>query len=172
MYKDQENRDIYRSNQNAIKKIVLFNLFKEMGNGKCICGKCKREIVNYDHLTINHIKPWRQTQTRVGDTGLFWSLDNYEPCHACCNLPDSTSNKNGYRGIHKNVYKNTGNFLYQACISMNNKTIILGYSKRASHAAKYYDLGIMKYRKGAGVLNFEVDRQRYIKILQRKPNVV
>lgn len=144
-------------------RCILFDLVKKREIN--ICSKCKESIDNVDEMTLAHIKPWRKTDKREGNKELFWDLENIAIEHPWCNLPDDITNQNGYRGIHKNVYKNTGNHLYQVTIAINNKTIILGYSKDPVKAAEIYDLGVMKYRNGKGVLNFPEKREEYLQLL-------
>lgn len=145
-------------------RTIIFNLIKERELNKC--NKCKESIDSVEEMTLAHIKPWRKTEKREGCKELFWDLDNIAFEHSWCNLPDDVINQTGYRGLKLNVYKNTGNSLYQACIAIDNKTIILGYSKDPVKAAEIYDMGVMKYRNGKGVLNFPEKRQEYIERLK------
>jgi 5-methylcytosine-specific restriction endonuclease McrA len=61
-----------------LRKLVLFNLLKRLGEN--ICFRCARIIENPDDLTMDHKNPWLWV-----DSQLFWDLENVAFAHADCN---------------------------------------------------------------------------------------
>lgn len=147
-------------------RYVLFETIKRKNLN--ICYKCKQIIDTLEEFTVSHKVPWRTTRNREGDKDLFWDLNNIAFEHSFCNLPDDWTNQFGYKGIHHNGMLKNGQDLYKSAININNKTIILGYSTKINEVAEMYDLGVMKYRQGKGILNFPEKRQEYIERLKNE----
>lgn len=64
-----------------LRKLVLFDLLQR--HGENICFKCERYIENADELSIEHKKPWQNS-----DAQLFWELTNIAFSHLHCNRRD------------------------------------------------------------------------------------
>ena len=112
-------------------------------NKKGINQKMHRMIFGNDlKLHIDHIN---------GDT-----LDNRRCNLRICthqqnmfNKSISKSNKSGYKGVS---YMNTSK-MYKASISINRKTIFIGYFYYAKQAAKAYNIAAVKYHGEFANLN-------------------
>jgi hypothetical protein len=156
-----------RSPLQTLRSYYLYLLMKKIDNGNLKCKKCNQPIDNFEEWSLGHTEPWRKlidkdgNVKREGDAKLFWDVNNLQAEHSFCNLPDSIINKNGYKGVHENGFLKNGLMQYVANISIENKKINLGYTQNLKLAAEYYDIGIMKYRQGKGILNFPEKREEY-----------
>ena len=65
---------------NRLRKSILFSFAQKLGHAWCY--QCATEIKNIDKFTIEHKKPWLDSDNPV-DT--FFDLDNIAFSHAECN---------------------------------------------------------------------------------------
>lgn len=148
--------------RDKLMKSMMLDLLKELGEDKCF--RCKQIIDDAEELSLDHSGSWRLEKDCEEARKMFWDILSIYPSHIFCNTANvkPNGNKNGFIGIAKNgFYKSTGNFHYISEISVDGKSAILGYSKDPRKAGMFYDLGVMKYRQGKGVLNFEHLREFY-----------
>lgn len=67
-----------------LKKIIMFELAKKAGMGRC--HRCKLLITDVSEFSVEHIKPWLWI-----DIDLFWDIENIAFSHLSCN---SAANSN------------------------------------------------------------------------------
>lgn len=148
--------------------MLIIKMLDELGENQCF--RCKQRIEIPEDLSLDHSEGWRNADTKEKSQELFWNLEKLFASHKHCNTPDHNrgKNSNGYIGVTKNVYKNTGNIQYVAELAKDSIEYKLGYSKYAKFAAFFRDIGIFKYRDGAGILNFENLREYYKTIKDRE----
>lgn len=102
--KKQKQLGIHPSTAAAIlRKKILFKLIKDTEND--ICFQCNKKIENIDELSIEHKKPWLDSEKPLE---LFFDLENIAFSHLKCNIgagrktkllkhPSFTSYKRGCR---------------------------------------------------------------------------
>lgn len=61
-----------------LRKMILFKLAQE--TNRDICFRCGERIATIKQFSIDHKKPWLNT-----DPNLFWDLDNIAFSHSGCN---------------------------------------------------------------------------------------
>lgn len=66
--------------QNKLRKKILFHLMQKCGMDTCF--QCGEKIESIDKLSIEHKKPWLDSDDPVG---LFFDLDNIAFSHLYCN---------------------------------------------------------------------------------------
>lgn len=71
----------YGTATHQLKKLILFDLLKQ--TNKNICFQCNKEIENINDLSIEHKKPWLNSET---PKELFWDLNNIGFSHLKCNI--------------------------------------------------------------------------------------
>ena len=78
-----------------LRKSILFNLLIQLKQN--ICYRCKKEILNLTDLSIEHKKPWLNSDNPKFD---FYDLNNIAFSHLSCNVADadrSFTKKKEYR---------------------------------------------------------------------------
>jgi len=70
-----------------LRKIILFNFLKRLGEDSCFV--CKRRIETIDSLSIEHKLPWENRSAE-----LFWDLNNIAFSHLGCNRQHKSSSGN------------------------------------------------------------------------------
>ena len=74
---------------NRLRKMILFKLIQEASLDNCY--QCGERIENVENLSIEHTKPWLDSDDPVG---LYFDLDNIAFSHLSCNA----SNGRRHRG--------------------------------------------------------------------------
>jgi hypothetical protein len=81
---------------NRLRKLVLFHVLKK--HKENICYRCEREITLPEELSIEHKKPWLNT-----DPELFWDMDNIAFSHLSCNIksvrPEAIANRREFMHV-------------------------------------------------------------------------
>jgi hypothetical protein len=94
--------------QHRLKKIVVFDLVKRLGEN--ICYRCKKEIISEDDLSLEHKIAWLDNSP-----DLFWDLENIAWSHLSCNIRAARRYKtNSSRGKTRGKSKHLG-VSYNAC---------------------------------------------------------
>jgi hypothetical protein len=70
----------YSTAQSRLKKIIIFEMCKKLGLTKCY--RCGNEIINAEHLSFDHKKPWLDEENAKE---LFWDINNVSFSHKKCN---------------------------------------------------------------------------------------
>ena len=65
---------------NKLRKNILFDLLCKLDYN--VCYKCDDQIENVDDLSIEHIKPWLDSNSPIE---LFFDLENIAFSHSSCN---------------------------------------------------------------------------------------
>lgn len=115
-----------------LRKLVLFSLLQR--HGENICFKCERRIESADELSLEHKKPWQNTDPR-----LFWDLNNIAFSHLRCNRRENLIRRSVIDGrlwcpkcarmqpilkFHQNRYSKTGYTDYcKGCSNDKRKTM-------------------------------------------------
>ena len=84
-----------------LRKMVLFHEVKRQARNKCF--RCAQWIVSPDELSIEHVKPWLDSED---PTGLYFDLGNITFSHLSCNS-GAARHKKAPHGSH-NTYQNHG----------------------------------------------------------------
>ncbi len=167
IWKEQLGIDFGKANLRLFK-MVVWNMARKSGMDKC--SHCKQPIDEPDHLSLEHIEPWRGTNDREARPHLFWDLNNIAFSHMWCNSGSPTRGKGKTKYCGVDIYPDTRNgrdyLKIRARLGMDNKLIDLGYWDDDIKAAISYDLGVMHYRKGQSILNFESCRDEYRQYLE------
>jgi hypothetical protein len=167
IWKEQLGMDFGKANQRLFKMMV-WKMATKCGMDKC--SHCKQRIEEPENLSLEHIVPWRGIEGRPARPELFWDLDNIAFSHIWCNAGTPTRGQGNrkYFGVdnYADRRKEKNYQKIRARLGMNNKLLDLGYWDDEIKAAISYDLGIMNYRKGQGVLNFEICREKYRQYLE------
>jgi hypothetical protein len=131
------------------------------------CTKCKKLISNIDDFSIEHIIPWMSGETDEQKRELFYSISNIGFSHFHCNCASANlgKGKSGYNGVSEYYDKRKGYKNWRAMLNVNGKRMTLKHSNDPIEAAEAYDLGILKYRNGEGILNFPEKIAEYQKQL-------
>jgi len=69
-----------------LQRMILMHLVKKTGMDTCF--RCNKKINNYKDISIEHKKPWIDT-----DIGLYWDLQNIAFSHKSCNYSCGRRNK-------------------------------------------------------------------------------
>ena len=167
LWKQQLGMEFGKANQRLFKMMV-WKMATKCGMDKC--SHCKQLIEEPDHLSLEHIQPWRGIEGRPARPELFWDLDNIAFSHIWCNSGSPTRGQGNRKYFGVDDYSDSrGDKNYKKIrsrLGMNNRLIDLGYWDCEIKAAISYDLAVMYYRKGCGVINFESCREEYKEYLK------
>lgn len=162
LWKQQLGMDFSLANQ-KLMRMVVWNLAKICGMDNCY--QCKQPIVKPEQLSLEHKQPWRGANGRESRPDLFWNLDNIAFSHTWCNCGSPTRGQGNRKYFGVDDYGDTRDGRtyrkIRARLGMDNKSIDLGYWDNEIKAAISYDLAVIHYRNGCGVLNFEFLRDDY-----------
>jgi hypothetical protein len=64
-----------------LRKMIMFELVKQVGLGRCY--RCKEKIENVEDLSVEHILPWLDS---VNPRKLYFDLSNITFSHLKCNV--------------------------------------------------------------------------------------
>jgi hypothetical protein len=152
--------DFGKANHQLRKKIMV-----EWANklNLCVCHQCKKPIVDPDDFSIEHIKPWMSGETDEEKRQLFYSLDNIAFSHHHCNAAAANIGKgiSGYNGVTWYTDKRKGVACWRAMLRIKGKALTVRYCEDPIRAAEAYDMAVMKYRNGEGILNFPEKIEQY-----------
>jgi hypothetical protein len=142
---------------------VMFKWCEKVGFN--FCNKCTKPIRDIEDWTIEHIVPWRLGPTDDDKRHRFYSLENIGFSHLHCNCGGAQlgKGKTGYNGVKHYIDNRTGYETYQPSLVVKGKLIYLPTSTNLVEAAENYDMGLIKYRNGEGILNFPEKENEYIK---------
>jgi len=70
--------------RHRLKKMILFNLIQKLDLD--VCYRCGKLIESIDDLSVEHIKPWMQSND---PKKMFFSLDNIAFSHLSCNIKNN-----------------------------------------------------------------------------------
>ncbi len=145
----------YSNARKRLIRSILFDMIVEAGDDTCVI--CNRKIRTVDKLTKQHILPWRKTKDFEGSKERYWDLNNCLWAHSLCNLgqPKCGKGQSGIRGVSK------GRHSWEVKICYLGKVRCLGSFKDISDAGTAYDLGVIIFHEGDGLLNFEEKRLTY-----------
>lgn len=140
-----------------LQRVIILEMAKKLGYD--ICHKCNFKIEKVEDMCIDH----RVSHIELEKPELFWDMDNIKLAHDWCVYNSGGKYADKYVGIHDYHDNRNGNRKYvRAQITINSKSRSMGYFKTPEEAAIAYDLAIMVFRKGVGVLNFDSMRSEYL----------
>ena len=149
-----------KANHQLFRK-VMFTWAEKAGMNHC--KKCTKPIKDIKDWTVEHIKPWFLGSNDEERKNLFYDFGNIGFSHLHCN--SATANlgkgKSGYNGVDWYENKKTGYGTWRARIKVGKDHKTLKHSKNPIECAEAYDMGVLKYRNGEGVLNFPEKVQQY-----------
>lgn len=154
--------DFGKANQRLFRK-VMFEYCKLAHQNTC--SICNKEITKIEDWTIEHNKPWFSGETDEEKKRLFFDLDNVSSAHIHCNCGKSTIGKgeSGYYGVSMHNAPKLDYYCWRSSLRVNGKQIWLKYSSNPVECAEAYDMGVLKYRNGEGLLNFPEKLEEYNK---------
>lgn len=140
----------YGTASNILKKNLLF-YFAQRENLD-ICYRCKEKIEKVEDLSIEHKKPWLDSDN---PKELFFDLDNIGFSHLKCNNyagrkvgnRNQPLGKSGFRGAYYRSKKNLKK-PYQSIIYSKGKHVNLGYFRTPEEASIAYNDFLNKNKKG------------------------
>lgn len=68
------------SAHNKLRKLILFTLLRQLGLDSCY--RCGEDIEHQDHISMEHIKPWLDSDD---PKGLYFDINNVTFSHLSCN---------------------------------------------------------------------------------------
>ncbi len=88
-----------------LRKMILFSLVHRLELDTCY--RCKEPIISIDDLSIEHIKPWLDSEDPID---LFFDLSNIAFSHIKCNIADARRPNRGPQTPHGTAvrYRNHG----------------------------------------------------------------
>ncbi len=162
---DLLNMEFGKANHRLFRKI-MFEWCVQLGLNECT--KCHKTINKIEEWTVEHIRPWHSANVDADKKALYFDLNNigYSHLHCNCGSANLGKGKSGYNGVDWYVNKRTGYQNWRARLKVGNKHMALVHHDDPVICAENYDMGVLKYRNGEGVLNFPEKQAEYLKKIQ------
>jgi hypothetical protein len=129
----------YGTARNKLIKQLLFKFVKELKLNTCY--HCNREILDIRQLSIEHKKPWLNSENPAG---LFYDLENIAFSHLSCNCAASEQteeNKNKFKDFAKNLLKESNPSFKGTIKGINLKTQEVFYFNGLQELEKFGFIG-------------------------------
>lgn len=141
---------------------IIFDLASKLN--LTTCHRCKNQIKCVDEMSLDHKINWCWAEDK-DKSELFYDVNNIAFSHQTCNYSarvhmDKTSK---YVGVYKTINKNNKDpkKIWKVEFREGQGKHFLGRYETEEEAAQAYDMGIVKFRNGNGVLNFPEKFEEY-----------
>lgn len=157
----------YSSANQKLHRMMIFKLLKE--DNKNFCYRCKQEIKISKDLSIDHIEDWRPCNGREFKPELFLDMNNIMFSHFKCNAASAMAGKGSSKYVGVRLFydkrKDYKKWVAYRGKDTGSKFDYFGYHDDEKLAAHARDLGIIKFYKGEGLINFVELRPLYNEII-------
>jgi hypothetical protein len=162
----------YKMATSRLERKWLFHLLKQAGKIKCY--HCPFDVESENDMSIEHMEIWGGNRAKGIEPCVekFWDLDNLAVSHKRCNTSAANAGTGKYKYMGVNYVCDPRKKIPQprgrASICIRGIPWTLGEYKDPKDAALAYDLAIMFFMNGIGKLNFEQNREVYVKFIVEK----
>lgn len=157
----------FGKSNHQLRRLVMFEWSKQAGFLDN-CFQCTHSITDANHFTIEHKIPWLSGKDNQEKYDLFFSLENLSSSHLVCNASAANigTGISELNGVDFYLNKKTGYSSWRARIMIGGISTTIKHSQDKIECGEAYDMAVLKYRNGHGILNYPEKADYYVDMIE------